>query len=275
MSLAQSALQRMNAAPPGFSIERDLPAGFAAFYRTLHERFTPRQRALSGNRKEMLAAAHAGRLPTYLPPSQATTSDWKIELPAWCADQRNQMTGPADEADLVVKMLNSGAPGVMLDLEDSMANEWEHLMLGIDNVIAALYGELTYDDKKRGETVAIKPSTTVTWTRVRGLHLSQAGIYSEPTSASLFDLALLVFRLDLSRLRHPLCIYIPSRRKRRFGGATCWASLRRTKASRAITSSAWRSARRIRSHSSSRSLPTICATICWGSTWGAGITWRA
>jgi len=209
VSLAQSALQRMNAAPPGFSIERDLPAGFAAFYRTLHERFTPRQRALSGNRKEMLAAAHAGRLPTYLPPSQATTSDWKIELPAWCADQRNQMTGPADEADLVVKMLNSGAPGVMLDLEDSMANEWEHLMLGIDNVIAALYGELTYDDKKRGETVAIKPSTTVTWTRVRGLHLSQAGIYSEPTSASLFDLALLVFRLDLSRLRHPLCIYIP------------------------------------------------------------------
>jgi len=26
-------------------------------------------------------------------------------------DQRNQMTGPADDAELVVKMLNSGAPG--------------------------------------------------------------------------------------------------------------------------------------------------------------------
>jgi malate synthase len=50
----------------------------------------------------------------------------------------------------------------------------------------------------------------VTWTRVRGLHLSQAGIYPDGlTSAPLFDLALLVYQLDFSRLRHPLCIYIP------------------------------------------------------------------
>ena len=40
------------------------------------------------------------------------------------------MTGPADDAELVVKMLNSGAPGVMLDLEDSMVNEWEHQRIG-------------------------------------------------------------------------------------------------------------------------------------------------
>jgi malate synthase len=120
------------------------------------------------------------------------------------------MTGPADEADLVVKMLNSGAPGVMLDLEDSMVNEWDHVMLALDNVIAALYGELTYDDQKRGQKVGIAPSATVLWTRVRGLHMSQAGVYpGELTSASLFDLALLVFRLDLSRLRHPFCTYIP------------------------------------------------------------------
>ena len=51
---------------------------------------------------------------------------WRIQLPEWCQDQRNQMTGPADDAELVVKMLNSGAPGVMLDLEDSIVNVWEH-----------------------------------------------------------------------------------------------------------------------------------------------------
>ncbi len=34
----------MNAAPADFAIERDLPAGFAAFYLRLHERFTLRQR---------------------------------------------------------------------------------------------------------------------------------------------------------------------------------------------------------------------------------------
>jgi malate synthase len=200
----------MNSTPKGFQIERDLPAGFAAFYEQLHERFTPRQQELLAKRHVALARAHEGMLPDYLPPSEATTTDWKIALPAWCQDQRNQMTGPADEADLVVKMLNSGAPGVMLDLEDSMANEWSSILLGLDNVIAALYGELTYDDAKRSATIGIKPSETVIWTRVRGLHVSQAGVYpGETTSASLFDLALLVYRLDFERLRHPLCIYIP------------------------------------------------------------------
>ncbi|GAC1495321.1 MAG: malate synthase A [Vulcanimicrobiaceae bacterium] len=208
MSLAQSALPPMNTAPAG-SLDRDLPAGFEAFYRPLHERFTPRQQELAAARIAGMKASHEGRLPTYASPSQATTEAWKIELPSWIRDQRNQMTGPADEADLIVKMLNSGAPGVMLDLEDSMANDWAHTLLGVSNVVAALYGELTYEDKKRGGTVAIKPSSTVTFTRVRGLHLSQAGVLEDVTSASLFDLALLVYQLDFKKLKHPLCVYIP------------------------------------------------------------------
>ncbi len=200
----------MNVAPAGFAIERDLPAGFAEFYLPLHRRFTPKQQNLARARKERLTRAHAGELPTYLSPSDASRDAWRIDLPAWCADQRNQMTGPADDAELCVKMLNSGAPGVMLDLEDSMANTWEHLMLGHRNIVSALYGELTYEDVKRGGTASIKPSQTVVWNRVRGLHLSQAGVIAHAaTSASLFDLALIAFRLDRERLSHPLCIYIP------------------------------------------------------------------
>jgi malate synthase len=210
LNLAHSASPPMSTTPPGFDPERDLPAGFAAFYRPLHERFSSRRHDLAAKRKDVLERSLRGELPQYLPPSEATTSDWKIDLPAWCLDQRNQMTGPADEADLVVKMLNSGAPGVMLDLEDSMVNAWDHLSLGLDNVVAALYGELTYDDRKRGTTVGIKDSNVVVWTRVRGLHLSQAGFYpDELTSASLLDLALLAYRLDFARLKHPLSIYIP------------------------------------------------------------------
>src|ERR1700720_2829036 len=178
----------VNAAPQDFDASRDLSAGFLEFLAPLHAALTLRQRALVARRERAVADAHAGKLPNYLPPSVATTNSWRIELPAWCADQRNQMTGPADEAELVVKMLNSGAPGVMLDLEDSTANVWERLTKGIHNVLEALAGRLTYSDKKRDRTVSIQSSKTVLLTRPRGLHLHQAGVVpGELLPAPLFD----------------------------------------------------------------------------------------
>ena len=202
--------ERMNTAPAGLDAARDLPPGFAELLRQLDREFTPRQQALLARREAALAEAHRGHLPNYLPPSPATTTDWKIELPAWCRDQRNQMTGPADDGELVVKMLNAGAPGVMLDLEDSMANTWPNLMRGIGNLLAALAGTLTYFDKKRTRTVAIQPGTTVIFTRPRGLHIHQAGVLpGRVLPASLFDVALVAFQVDASRLTHPLCFYIP------------------------------------------------------------------
>jgi malate synthase len=200
----------VNAVPEDFDLASGLPAGFLEFLAPLHAALTLRQRALVARRERALADAHAGKLPNYLPPSVATTNSWRIELPAWCSDQRNQMTGPADEAELVVKMLNSGAPGVMLDLEDSNANTWEHTICGIENILDALAGRLTYYDRKRERTVGISPSSTVIFTRPRGLHLHQAGILEgELLPASLFDVAMVAYQVEFSTLQHPLCFYIP------------------------------------------------------------------
>jgi len=173
---APAPVQGMNSAPAGFDAARDLPKGFLEFLRPLDRAFTSRQRELVKRRAAALVAAHQGKLPDYLPTSAATQENWKIELPAWCEDQRNQMTGPADDAELVVKMLNSGAPGVMLDLEDSTANTWPHITQGVTNILAALSGELSYFDRKRDRTVTIQPSKTVILTRPRGLHLHQRGV---------------------------------------------------------------------------------------------------
>src|ERR1700719_3047767 len=96
-------IMAMNSAPPGFDAAKDLPKGFVEFRTPLHRQLTPRQRSLNETRDAALQASLRGRLPDYLPSSAATQEDWRIEQPAWCQDQRNQMTGPADDGELVVK----------------------------------------------------------------------------------------------------------------------------------------------------------------------------
>src|SRR5438309_8431462 len=200
----------LNQPSSGFSRERDLSAEFIEFFAPLHRRFSPWQESLIAERKRALAASLDGEKPTHHYPGMAIRNGWKIELPEWCQDQRNQMTGPADDAELVVKMLNSGAPGVMLDLEDSVANAWPNITSAIANIIAALRGELSYQDKKRDREVSINESKTVIYTRPRGLHLEQAGVIKgERMAAPLFDVAMVAYQVDPARLRHPLSIYIP------------------------------------------------------------------
>ncbi|MBC7796259.1 MAG: hypothetical protein H7Z37_05270 [Pyrinomonadaceae bacterium] len=200
---------RINHAPNNFDARNDFAKGFYEFLKSLHDKFTPRQQQITKHRAEILQKSIDGVLPDYLPESEARTSDWKITLPDYIKDQRNQMTGPADDAELVVKMLNSGAPGVMVDLEDSQANFWENSNLGIKNVVAALHGELSYYDKKRDKQVDIKESPTVTLVRARGLHLNQAGVFDGLMSASVFDVASVAFQVDKSKLKHNLTFYIP------------------------------------------------------------------
>jgi malate synthase len=202
--------QYMNYAPANLDPQKDLPKGFMDFLLPLHKQFTPRQQEIIAKRAKGLEASHQGKPPDYLPPSEATKTEWKIELPGWCADQRNQMTGPADDGELTVKLLNSGSPAVMIDIEDSTANIWEHIMLAIKNTLAAYKYELSYDDKKRKKKVSVQRTKTVTWVRPRGLHVSQGGVIkNEIMSASLFDLALIWYQLDPATLPHNFSVYIP------------------------------------------------------------------
>ncbi|MBV9481313.1 MAG: hypothetical protein JO249_11250 [Acidobacteria bacterium] len=201
---------RMNTAPPGFEAQRDLPRGFLEFFSNLHRRFTPWQQELIAERRRVLEESLEGNKPAHCFPSGAVRNGWRIELPDWCQDQRNQVMVAADDTELVVKMLNCGAPGIILDLEDMMANEWEHHRVGIENILATLAGTLAYFDNKREQLTGIQPSPTVIWIRPRGLHLHQAGIVEDAiTSAALFDVARIAYQIDPAELKHPLSFYIP------------------------------------------------------------------
>lgn len=186
----------------------ELPEGFLNFLRPLHEKLRAEWHALLEKRRSRLILSETVP-PDYDRQSEIHCAAWRVPRPSWIIDQRNQMTGPADDGDLVVKMLNSGAPGVMIDLEDSMANRWPNLKRGIENAVAALHGTLTYE--KKGQTIAIKDrNKTIVFTRVRGLHLNQWGVLpDEPIPAALFDAAMLVYLVDGAKLAHPLSLYIP------------------------------------------------------------------
>src|SRR5205814_8706751 len=80
----------------------------------------------------------------------------------------------------------------------------------VENILEALRGTLTYFDKKRDKLVGIKPSPTVIWIRPRGLHIHQGGILGdELTSAWLFGVTRIAFRVDPGELKHPVAFYIP------------------------------------------------------------------
>ncbi len=208
--LERQDLLLLNDAPVGYDPANEISPKFVEILSELHREFTPRQRELVQRRRAVLERSLDGDKPGYLPENEAVAGDWRIELPEYVQDQRNQMTGPADDAELVVKMLNSGAPGVMIDLEDSMANTWKHLELGIDNSLQALHGTLTYYDFKRDRRVPINSSKTVAMIRLRGLHLSQSGIVRDETlSASVYDAARIAFGVERSKLKHNLTFYIP------------------------------------------------------------------
>ena len=124
----------------------------------------------------------------------------------------------------VVKMLNSGAPGVMLDLEDSMANTWDHLMLGHrQHRRGALRRAHLRRCQARREPSRSLRAIRCLEPRARAASLaSRRDLGDAATSASLFDLALLAFRVDASacNIRSASTFRNRSRPRKRSGGAT-------------------------------------------------------
>ena len=192
-----------------------LPEGLLEFLTPLHRAFEPRRQTLLRARHEALRRSLEGSEPAYLPASEATTGGWKIALPEWARDQRNQITGPADNAKLLVGMCNSGDPGCMPDGEDSITTDFENVRAAQQNTVAAIKGTLEYNDPKTGKSGKIKPSKQLMFYRCRGLHLDETHALEggETMSGSLFDLASVFFQTAEERRSavnvHRLGFYIP------------------------------------------------------------------
>ena len=193
--------------------------------RELHLKFEPRRIQLLKEREERQANWDAGELPTYLDKnSEAIKGNWRIQnIPEDYQTRRVEITGPVNDAKMVINMLSRNSEGfradtAMLDFEDSMKPSFENVINGYKNVLGAAIGHLSYTkpatNKSPAKSYQINPEDMAgLMVRVRGLHLTETNIRvnNQPVHAGLLDLAVcfyLTARKLLSRNKTPK-YYIP------------------------------------------------------------------
>jgi len=117
---------------------------------------------------------------------------------------------PCDDADLVVKMLNSGAPGGHARF-GRLYRQYLGAQLARDKKYSGSARRPPYLLRSQAQQDGgHQPQCHGYFHAARGLHLHQAGVLpGELLPASLFDVAMVAYQVDFSTLNHPLCIYIP------------------------------------------------------------------
>ncbi|WP_448528080.1 malate synthase A [Raineya sp.] len=167
-----------------------------AFLVHLHKKFNPKRKELLAKRQERLQELKNGKLPTFLPETQAIREDasWKVApIPADLQDRRVEITGPVDRK-MVINALNSGAKVFMADFEDANSPTWENCLEGQINLKNAILRQIDFT-AENGKTYQLNEKTAVLKVRPRGWHLVEKHflVEGEPISASLFDFGLFFF----------------------------------------------------------------------------------
>lgn len=185
--------------------QRVLPADALALVARLHRELAGERNRLLERRRQRQAEWDAGAVPAYLdgPQTADARGDWLIpDLPPDLLRRRVEITGPISDPKMVINMLSRTEDGhradaAMLDFEDSMKPSWSNVVQGIENLIGAVDGSLTYvkpaQGGQPGKVYRIDPADMpLLMVRVRGLHLDESNVCvdGEPVSAGLFDFAL-------------------------------------------------------------------------------------
>jgi malate synthase len=191
-----------------------------------HRALQSERRALLGARAERQRLWDAGGTPEYLDGEIAdlAVGDWKIApLPDDLLRRRVEITGPVNDRKMVINMLSRTAAGdradaAMLDFEDSMKPSWGNVVSGMENLIGAAEGDLTFVKPASGDQpeklYQLDPDDMpLLMARCRGLHLEEANlrIDGEPVSAGLFDLSVAACHVAerlMKRGKTPKC-YVP------------------------------------------------------------------
>jgi malate synthase len=168
----------------------------------LHDRLQARAQALRAARARILADAHAGRRPAPLPPSEATTGDWKVPpVPDELRKPGIEISGPCSITSMFINALNPGpegerAEGDLDDDEDSGGHRLVDTVRAAANRLAAVNRELYFNDPERKREYKIAPGELPFFMhRERGLHLDEPDVRVDgvPVNAAILGTALTLF----------------------------------------------------------------------------------
>ncbi len=180
-------------APVSVEFENILTYEALRFLIDLHREFNPTRKKLLALRAQRWDRIHHGELPDFLPETaDIRMSQWTVDpIPNEIKNRRVEITGPANDAKMVINALNSGAQAYMGDLEDSMTPTWENCLRGQVNLRDAVWRNLTHTSSD-GKIYTLNENIAVLMMRPRGWHLNEAHVFvdGEPISASLFDFGL-------------------------------------------------------------------------------------
>ena len=168
----------------------------------LTDRLRPRAEQLRARRGEVLCAALGGEQPGFLPPSEATTSDWRVEpMPDELRRPGIEISGPASIAPMLINALNPGRDGVRAegDLDDDEDAGGHRLIDTVSsalNRLGAVERTLTHTDEARGRHYSLEPGELPFFMhRERGLHLDEPEVTVDgvPVPAAVLGTALTLY----------------------------------------------------------------------------------
>jgi malate synthase len=199
---SRNAADRVQVAPVE-GADRLFTPEFRDYLVRLCDEFTPRANALRAKRDERLVRAlQQGRLPGPLPPSAATTSDWKVPpVPKDLATPGIEISGPCSITSMFINALNPGpegerAEGDLDDDEDSAGHRLIDTVRACQNRLAAVNHELQHVDRERNREYRIAPGELPFFMhRERGLHLDEPDVTVDgrPVSAAILGTALTLY----------------------------------------------------------------------------------
>jgi malate synthase len=166
-----------------------------AFVARLEREFGRRRHELLQKRETRQREIDAGRMPKFLPETEAVRqSDWRVApTPPDLQKRWVEITGPTDRK-MLINALNSGADVFMADFEDANSPTWSNMIEGQDNLRDAVEGTISFTSPD-GKQYELNDTAATLLVRPRGWHLEEKHflVDGRPVSAALFDFGLYFF----------------------------------------------------------------------------------